>query len=227
MSVLAVVAWCVFIFVMSAQPADESTELSMGVVWHIIGFIVPGYDQMSPADQLYWQQALDHPVRKTAHFLEYAVLGALMLNAVVRVMGNQGDGEDAGQEGAGQPAVNQPEASQMAVDKAEAGQPAVSQAGASQAQTSQENACPEDAAREAAGRVSARHLPAIFSKPTFIAWIFATAVAAFDEVHQVFVPGRAGMVSDVFLDAAGALVGVLLATLVSRLFSRKSTHRAR
>lgn len=192
MSVLAVVAWCVFIFVMSAQPADESTELSMGVVWHIIGFIVPGYDQMSPADQLYWQQALDHPVRKTAHFLEYAVLGALMLNAVVRVMGNQGDGEDAGQEGAGQ-----------------------------------ENACPEDAAREAAGRVSARHLPAIFSKPTFIAWIFATAVAAFDEVHQVFVPGRAGMVSDVFLDAAGALVGVLLATLVSRLFSRKSTHRAR
>lgn len=192
MSVLAVVAWCVFIFVMSAQPADESTELSMGVVWHIIGFIVPGYDQMSPADQLYWQQALDHPVRKTAHFLEYAVLGALMLNAVVRVMGNQGDGEDAGQEGAGQ-----------------------------------ENACPEDAAREAAGRVSARHLPAIFSKPTFIAWIFATAVAAFDEVHQVFVPGRAGMVSDVFLDAAGALVGVLLATLVSRLFTRKSTHRAR
>lgn len=192
MSVLAVVAWCVFIFVMSAQPADESTELSMGVVWHIIGFIVPGYDQMSPADQLYWQQALDHPVRKTAHFLEYAVLGALMLNAVVRVMGNQGDVEDAGQEGA-----------------------------------EQENACPEDAAREAAGRVSARHLPAIFSKPTFIAWIFATAVAAFDEVHQVFVPGRAGMVSDVFLDAAGALVGVLLATLVSRLFSRKSTHRAR
>lgn len=192
MSVLAVVAWCVFIFVMSAQPADESTELSMGVVWHIIGFIVPGYDQMSPADQLYWQQALDHPVRKTAHFLEYAVLGALMLNAVVRVMGNQGDGEDAGQEGA-----------------------------------EQENACPEDAAREAAGRVSARHLPAIFSKPTFIAWIFATAVAAFDEVHQVFVPGRAGMVSDVFLDAAGALVGVLLTTLASRLFSRKSTRRAR
>lgn len=185
-------AWCVFIFVMSAQPADESTELSMGVVWHIIGFIVPGYDQMSPADQLYWQQMLDHPVRKTAHFLEYAVLGALMLNAVVRVMGDQGDGEDAGQEGAGQ-----------------------------------ENARPEDAAREAADQCGAHHLPAIFSKPTFIAWIFATAVAAFDEVHQVFVPGRAGMVSDIFLDAAGAFVGVLLATLVSRLFSRKSTHRAR
>ena len=217
---------------MSAQPADESTELSMGVVWHIIGFIVPGYDQMSPADQLYWQQALDHPVRKTAHFLEYAVLGALMLNAVMRAMGNQGDGEDAGQEEAeqleaGQPAVNQPEASQMAVDKAEAGQPAVSQAGASQAHTSQENACPEDAAREAADQGGARHLPAIFSKPTFIAWIFATAVAAFDEVHPVFVPGRAGMVSDIFLDAAGAFVGGLLVTLVSRLFSRKSTHRAR
>ena len=182
MSILAVVAWCVFIFVMSAQPADESTELSMGVVWHIIGFIVPGYDQMSPADQLYWQQMLDHPVRKTAHFLEYAVLGALMLNAVMRVMGDQGDGEDAGQV----------KASQAEADQG-----------------------------------GAHHLPAIFSKPTFIAWIFATAVAAFDEVHQVFVPGRAGMVSDIFLDAVGALVGVLLATLVSRLFSRNSTHRAR
>ena len=192
MSVLAVVAWCVFIFVMSAQPADESTELSMGVVRHVVGFIVPGYDQMSPVDQLYWQQMLDHPVRKTAHFLEYAMLGALMLNAVMRVIGDQGDGEDAGQEGVGQ-----------------------------------ENTHPEDAAREAADQGGAHHLPAIFSKPTFIAWIFATAVAAFDEVHQVFVPGRAGMVSDVFLDAAGAFVGVLLVTLVSRLFSRKSTHRAR
>ena len=84
-SACAVVAMCAFIFVMSAFDADDSTELSMGVVWHIIGFIVPGYDQMSLTEQLYWQQTLDHPVRKTAHFLEYAVLGALMLNLVVRV----------------------------------------------------------------------------------------------------------------------------------------------
>ena len=85
LSIFAVAAMCLVIFAMSAQTADKSTELSMGIVWHIIGFIVPGYDQMSPADQLYWQQLLDHPVRKTAHFLEYALLGALTMNMVVRI----------------------------------------------------------------------------------------------------------------------------------------------
>lgn len=171
-SVLAVVAWCTFIFVMSSQPADDSTELSMGVVRHIIGFIVPGYDQMSPADQLYWQQALDHPVRKTAHFLEYAVLGALMMNAVVQVMG----------------------------------------AGGAEQAPSQETPEEEDA----------HHLPPFFSKPPFVAWVLATAFAAGDEVHQIFVPGRAGMVSDILIDSAGVLVGVLFAMRIGRLASRKN-----
>ena len=80
-SVIALVGWCVFIFVMSSEPADESIGLSMGFVSQIIGLVVPGYDQMSPADQLCWQNSLDHIVRKTAHFLEYALLGALTLNA--------------------------------------------------------------------------------------------------------------------------------------------------
>ena len=71
---------CVFIFAMSSAPADESTELSMGFVWQLIELIVPGYDQMPLAEQLYWQNALDHIVRKTAHFCEYAALGALALN---------------------------------------------------------------------------------------------------------------------------------------------------
>lgn len=172
-SALAVVAWCAFIFAMSALPADESTELSMGVVWRIIGFIVPGYDQMSAADQLYWQQALDHPVRKTAHFLEYAVLGALMLNAVVQV---------------------------MAARRAE-----------------------EKAPREKTILERERRLPAAHVKPVFVAWALATAFAAFDEVHQLFVPGRAGMVSDVVLDSFGVLAGVFLLALVARLASRKTS----
>ena len=81
-SVVVLVGWCVFIFVMSSEPANESVGLSMGFVSQIIGLVVPGYDQMSPADQLYWQSSLDHIVRKTAHFLEYAVLAALALNAL-------------------------------------------------------------------------------------------------------------------------------------------------
>lgn len=84
-SAVVLVAMCVFIFAMSAFPADESTVLSTGVIWHIVGFIVPGYDQMPPAEQLQWQEALQFPVRKTAHFLEYALLGFLALNLVMRL----------------------------------------------------------------------------------------------------------------------------------------------
>ena len=84
-SAVAVVAMCAFVFSMSAMPADDSNALSTGVIWHIVGFIVPGYDQLPAADQLHWQEALQRPVRKTAHFLEYATLGALMLNLVAQI----------------------------------------------------------------------------------------------------------------------------------------------
>lgn len=46
------------------------------------------------------------------------------------------------------------------------------------------------------------------------AWGISTAYAATDEFHQIFVPGRAGMVTDVMIDSSGALAGILLAALV-------------
>ena len=45
------------------------------------------------------------------------------------------------------------------------------------------------------------------------AWGISTAYAATDEFHQIFVPGRAGMVTDVMIDSSGALAGILLAAL--------------
>ncbi|MDY3910050.1 MAG: VanZ family protein [Eubacterium sp.] len=41
------------------------------------------------------------------------------------------------------------------------------------------------------------------------ALLMTTAYAATDEFHQLFVPGRSGQISDVMLDAAGALAGYL------------------
>jgi len=38
-----------------------------------------------------------------------------------------------------------------------------------------------------------------------------------DEVHQLFVPGRGGQVSDVLIDSAGASVGLGIYLLVSRV----------
>lgn len=40
-----------------------------------------------------------------------------------------------------------------------------------------------------------------------------------DEIHQLFVPGRAGQAKDVFIDSCGALFGVLLFTWIYRKFS--------
>lgn len=39
---------------------------------------------------------------------------------------------------------------------------------------------------------------------------FATLYAASDELHQRFVPGRAGRLGDVMIDSAGAVLGVLI-----------------
>lgn len=39
----------------------------------------------------------------------------------------------------------------------------------------------------------------------------SAALAAIDEFHQTFVPGRTGVVTDVLIDACGATIGQLLA----------------
>lgn len=51
---------------------------------------------------------------------------------------------------------------------------------------------------------------------------FAIAVlyAASDEIHQLFIDGRAGQVADVLVDASGALVGCVLCALAIYLFMR-------
>ena len=163
-SAVAVLAMCVFIFYMSARPSDESDALSLGVVWHIVGFIVPGYDQMSSADQLYWQQMLNHPVRKTAHFLEYAALGALVLNLLVQVKRRQ-------------------------------------------------------LARHALARIA--DLGPHIKRLCAAAWAFATIYAAGDEIHQLFVPGRTGKPTDVLIDSAGILFGILIVALVLHLIAKR------
>lgn len=49
-----------------------------------------------------------------------------------------------------------------------------------------------------------------------VALLICVLYAITDEIHQTFVPGRGGEVSDVLLDALGAAVGVTLRTKVGR-----------
>ena len=52
------------------------------------------------------------------------------------------------------------------------------------------------------------------------AFLLAVAYAVTDEIHQTFVPGRAGRPLDVAIDAAGALLGVLAWLLWNRRGAR-------
>ena len=44
--------------------------------------------------------------------------------------------------------------------------------------------------------------------------------SASDELHQVFVPSRTGLVSDVFIDTIGGAAGLLLLWLLGKVFKR-------
>ena len=67
-------------------------------------------------------------------------------------------------------------------------------------------------------RVSNR-VTASLPAAAFGGWLIATGYAATDEFHQLFVPGRSGMFTDVCLDGAGAAFGVVI-LLVSWLAGR-------
>lgn len=53
-------------------------------------------------------------------------------------------------------------------------------------------------------------------RPFLLSLLICFLYAASDEFHQLFVPGRAGMISDVLLDTAAAFVGILIAYLLIR-----------
>ena len=128
------------IFWFSSRDADISTEDSFRAGRIAAEFLVPGFRDMTAGEQQAVLESMDHPVRKTAHFLEYAVLGVLLSGGFL-----------------------QPE-------------------------------CGRDR----------------FRLQEFRAWASGTGYAVSDELHQLFVPGRACMPADVLLDSAGVLAGTIL-----------------
>lgn len=54
-----------------------------------------------------------------------------------------------------------------------------------------------------------------------LAVLFSFAYACSDEIHQIFVPGRAGLWRDVFLDTSGAMLGALIACFISMMIAAR------
>ena len=136
------------IFLFSSRTREESTGDSY-FVGNMVGEIfVPGFDEWSAQEQLEFAGEIDHPVRKTAHAMEYAVLGLLTAGAFI-------------------------------------------------------------------GRRTS------ILAGILVPWCIASVYAVTDEIHQLFVPGRSGQVSDVMLDSAGVLAGLLILAAVRMLRRRQ------
>lgn len=53
----------------------------------------------------------------------------------------------------------------------------------------------------------------LHNKRRILSWAITTIYAATDELHQLFVPGRACKLTDVCIDSVGALLGLVLFSL--------------
>ncbi len=58
-----------------------------------------------------------------------------------------------------------------------------------------------------------------------ISFLAGVVYAVSDEVHQMFVPGRAGMVRDVLLDGAGVAAGTVFIILVTIIITKLFKHK--
>ncbi len=65
-----------------------------------------------------------------------------------------------------------------------------------------------------------KRLPGIVISP-----VYAMAVGFFDETIQIFSPGRAGSLSDVFIDFAGAVIASLLFFAGGKLYEKTKEKR--
>lgn len=133
------ILWMGVIFYMSAKPADESSNMSLIVGRFIAHVIVPGFDDMTEADQNAFVEKINYPVRKCAHATEYAILGFFTAGTLFT-------GE----------------------------------------------------------RIKKNW------KKIIISILVVAIYASTDEIHQLFVEGRAGAFTDVLIDTSGGVVGTFV-----------------
>ncbi len=209
----ALLAWMAFIFYMSAKTGGASGGMSESVAAWLAQLLCPDWADM-PADaraELLARMSL--PVRKGAHITEYAILAALAFTAFSQARfvrragvgaGGAMDASDVVCEGVGASADESVERGAGAGAGAGAGE----DAGAG-GEDGGAGAGTGAGAGEDAGASRAIFFIAL------AAFAFSTLYAASDEFHQLFVPGRAGLFTDVAIDSCGAALGSALAALVA------------
>ena len=193
--------WMALIFFYSSRQADVSAEDSGRIGITLGRIFISDFEEWPEEEQQEFAARIDHPVRKTAHAAEYAVLGFLAAGACAGTAGSAGTSRSSGMAGSS--------------GVAESAGTAESSGVAESAGTAESSGV--------AGRTGngARRK---FRKEMFLPWLIAALYAASDEIHQLFVPGRSGQLSDVILDSAGALAGVAAFTVLCWLINRRKAR---
>ena len=193
--------WMALIFFYSSRQADVSAEDSGRIGITLGRIFISDFEEWPEEEQQEFAARIDHPVRKTAHAAEYAVLGFLAAGACTGTAGSAGTSRSSGMAGSS--------------GVAESAGTAESSGVAESAGTAESSGV--------AGRTGngARRK---FRKEMFLPWLIAALYAASDEIHQLFVPGRSGQLSDVILDSAGALAGVAAFTVLWWLINRRKAR---
>ena len=80
--IILTIIWMVVIFAFSAKDADESGRTSSIVGLTIGKLVIVEFDQLPVEEQLAFAEKVDYPIRKTAHALEYMVLGLFITGSI-------------------------------------------------------------------------------------------------------------------------------------------------
>lgn len=81
-SIILLAVWMSAIFIFSAQNATESARFSSGITHKVFCAFYPDFEELSAESQAELISKASFPIRKAAHFSEYALLGALSFFAV-------------------------------------------------------------------------------------------------------------------------------------------------
>ena len=76
------ILWMIVIFMFSAKPADESTQMSRSVGKLVGEILISDFKEWPEERQEIFAERIDYPVRKCAHASEYAILGMLLVLSV-------------------------------------------------------------------------------------------------------------------------------------------------
>ena len=193
--------WMALIFFYSSRQANVSAEDSGRIGITLGRIFISDFEEWPEEEQQEFAARIDHPVRKTAHAAEYAVLGFLAAGACAGTAGSAGTSRSSGMAGS----------SGVAESAGTAGSSGVAESAGTAESSGVAGRTGNGAWRK-------------FRKEMFLPWLIAALYAASDEIHQLFVPGRSGQLSDVILDSAGALAGVAAFTVLCWLINRRKAR---